>query len=409
MHFRGSQTFILAGLFAVCSAQSADWPQWRGPNRDGHSAETGLLQEWPKDGPTLLWKTNGLGGGYSSVAVVKDRIYTLGDGEESSSLHALDSSGKHLWMAKLGRIGGGGGYPGPRCTPTVDEGRIYAMGQFGDLICVEADSGKELWRKNMKKDFTGQGGGWGYTESPLIDGEQLICTPGGREGTLVALNKKNGELIWRTKDWKDDAQYSSPIIAEIGGVRQYIQLTGVSVAGIDAKEGSVLWRAARRGSTAIIPTPIYHDNHVYVTSGYRIGCNLFKVTPGKPFTVEQVYANHNMEDHHGGVILQGDHIYGHSDSKGWICQDFKTGEVVWSTNKVGKGSITFADGHFYLRDESRGTVALIDATPDGYRERGRFVQPNRSDKNSWPHPVVANGRLYLRDQDLLLCYDLKKQ
>jgi len=391
------------------AAGAGDWPQFRGPNRDGHSGDKGLLDQWPSGGPRLVWKTNGLGGGYSSVSVANGRIYTMGDGADSSSVHALDLSGKHVWMAKLGKIGGGGGYPGPRCTPTVDGGMVYAMGQFGDLICVEAETGKEVWRKNMRKDFAGQGGGWGYTESPLIDGDRLLCTPGGRDGTMAALNKKTGEVIWRSTDWKDEAQYSSIIVEEIGGARQYIQLTGNSAAGVAAKDGKLLWRADRKGRTATIPTPIYHDNHVYVTSGYGVGCNLFKVTPGSEFSAEQVYANNVMVNHHGGVILHGDYLYGYSDGKGWVCQEFKTGKMVWSDKKLGKGSITYADGHFYLRDEgSQGTVALIEASPEAYKEKGRFPQPDRSEKNSWPHPVVTGGKLYLRDQDLLFCYDVKK-
>src|SRR4051812_2987839 len=283
---KGMVLLCLIGASASFGAAGVgDWPQFRGPNRDGHSGDKGLLDQWPSGGPRLVWKTNGLGGGYSSVSVANGRIYTMGDGADSSSVHALDLSGKHVWMAKLGKIGGGGGYPGPRCTPTVDGGMVYAMGQFGDLICVEAESGKEVWRKNMRKDFAGQGGGWGYTESPLIDGDRLLCTPGGRDGTMAALNKKTGEVIWRSTDWKDEAQYSSIIVEEIGGARQYIQLTGNSAAGVAAKDGKLLWRADRKGRTATIPTPIYHDNHVYVTSGYGVGCNLFKVTPGPEFSV----------------------------------------------------------------------------------------------------------------------------
>ena len=401
----------IASLSAAITLTAGDWPQWRGPNRDGHSSDTGLLHEWPAAGPPLLWKTNGIGAGYSSVAVVNGKIFTLGDGPDSSFVHALDAGGNHVWQAKLGRIGGGNGYPGPRCTPTVDGDLVYALGQHGDLVCVAAATGKELWRKNLRKDFGGASGGWGYTESPLVDGDKMICTPGGKDGMMVALNKKTGELLWRTKDWKDETQYSSAIIAEIGGVLQYIQLTGGSVAGVAASDGKLLWRAQRRGNTATVPTPIFHDNHVYVTSGYGVGCNLFKVTPGAEFTAEQVYANNTMVNHHGGVILVGDYLYGFSDhNRVWICQEFKTGKMVWSNKGVGKGSITFADGDFYIRSEDgNGTVALIDASPDGYKEKGRFGQPNRSKERSWPHPVVANGKLYLRDQDILLCYDLQSK
>jgi outer membrane protein assembly factor BamB len=387
-----------------------DWPQWRGPQRDGHSADKGLLNALPPGGPPLVWKTNGIGHGYSSVAVVDGKIFTMGDGPGSSFAHALALNGNHLWMAKVGNVGGGGGYPGPRCTPAVDGGRVYVLGQHGDLVCVDADAGTEVWRKNLGKDFNGKVGGWGYSESPLVDGDKVLCTPGGPDGAMVALNKKTGETLWRSTDYTDSAQYSSIIVEEIGGVRQYIQLTGASVAGISAKDGKLLWRAPRKGNTATIPTPVFHDNCVYVTSGYGVGCKLFTITPGAEFKVEPVYTNTVMVNHHGGVILAGEHLYGYSDGKGWVCQEFKTGKMLWRHKGVGKGSITYADGHFYLRSEDgSGTVALIEASPESYRERGRFDQPDRSDKNSWPHPVIAGGRLYLRDQDLLLCYDVQNK
>jgi outer membrane protein assembly factor BamB len=402
--YQSAIAFVLAGALSA-----ADSPQWRGPKRDGQSPETDLLQHWPAAGPSLLWKTNGLGGGFSSVSVAADRIFTMGDRTDSAFVHALDLRGKPLWSAKVGKPGGGGGYPGPRCTPTVDGALVYALGQHGDLVCVESATGKEVWRKNLRKDFGGEVGGWGYSESPLVDREQLICTPGGGQGTLVALNKKTGAKTWQSHQWMDPAEYASPIVAEVGGKRQYIQLTGESVGGVAANSGKVLWRVSRRGSTAIIPTPIFHQDHVYVTSGYSVGCNLFAIRPaGDAFKAEEVYHNKVMVNHHGGVILVGEHLYGYSDGKGWVCQDFKSGEMVWSDKSLGKGSIAYADGRLYLRSEgSKGTVALIEANPAGYKEHGRFDQPDRTEKESWPHPVIANGRLYLRDQDLLLCYDIK--
>ena len=228
---------------------------------------------------------------------------------------------------------------------------------------------------------------------------------------MVALEKTTGAVVWRSKAFTDRAHYASVIEAEIGGVRQYIQLTSASVAGIEATDGRLLWRALRRGQTAVIPTPIYHDGFVYVTSGYGVGCNLFKIVANSgKFGAEQVYANKVMANHHGGVIRIGDFLYGHSDGKGWTCQDFKTGEAKWQEKeKLGKGSLVYADGRLYLRLESgRGTVALIEASPQGYKEHGRFDQPDRSSEHSWPHPVVAGGRLYLRDQDVLLCYDVRQ-
>ncbi len=399
---------ILLGLAISFAAAAADWPQWRGPNRDGHSPETNLLDEWPAGGPPLAWKTNGLGAGYSSVSVAGQRIFTMGDRPDSSFVHAFDLAGKPLWSTKIGKPGGGGGYAGPRCTPTADGAFVYALGQYGDLVCVEAGTGKEVWRKNLMKDFGGQVGDWGYSESPLVDGDRLVCTPGGKQGTLLALDKKTGAKTWQCAEFIDRAEYSSPMVAEIGGKRQYIQLTGESVAGVAAENGKLLWRTARKGSTAVIPTPIIHGDHVYVTSGYGIGCNLFKITTrGASFKAEEVYSNKVMNNHHGGAVLVGEHVYGYSDGKGWVCQNFRSGEMVWSDKKLGKGSIIFADNHLILRSEgSKGTVVLIAASPNGYEEKGRFDQPARSGKESWPHPVIAGGKLYLRDQDLLLCYRL---
>jgi outer membrane protein assembly factor BamB len=370
------------------------------------------LDKWPSGGPPLAWKAKGLGGGFSSVSIAGGRIFTMGEGTDSSFVLALDvNGGKHLWTAKLGRPGGGGGYPGPRCTPTVDGNLLYALDQHGDLICLEASSGKEQWRKSLSRDFGGSAPNWGYTESPLVDGDKLLCTPGGSKGAIVALDKTSGAVLWRSKDFTDAAAYASIITAEIGGVRQGLQLTGASVAGVDLTDGRLLWRAPRRGQTAVITTPIFHDHHVYVTSSYGVGCDLFKVDArDQTFKAEQVYANKIMDNHHGGVVRVGEHLYGYSDRNGWVCQDFKTGKMIWNEKKLGKGSLAYADGHFYLRsEESLGTVALIEATPNGYQEKGRFNQPDRSSESSWPHPVIASGKLYLRDQDVLLCYDVKRK
>ena len=289
---------------------------------------------------------------------------------------------------------------------------LYTLGGSGILVCLDTVTGVERWRKNFKEEFGGRMmSGWGFSESLMVDGDKLICTPGGKKGAVVALNKTTGAVLWQTRDFTDEAAYASTIVAEIGGVRQYIQLTGESLVGIGANDGRLLWKAARKGSIAVVPTPIYHDNHVYVTSGYGVGCNLFKVThEGSQFKAQEVYANKDVQNHHGGVILIGEHIYGHSDSKGWVCQEFKTGKIVWQNRGMGKGSLVYADGHLYLRSEGgKGVVALVEATPESYKETSRFDQPDRSNRNSWPHPVIANGKLYLRDQASLLCYDVKKR
>jgi outer membrane protein assembly factor BamB len=250
-------------------AASSEWSQWRGPNRDGLSTETALLKEWPKDGPPLLWKTTGLGAGFSGVSVAGQRIFTMGDQTDANHVLSLNrADGKLLWSTKLGKAGapGWGGFNGPRATPSVDGDLVFALGQFGEVICVNAADGKEVWRKHLTTDFGGPLMEWGFSESPLVDGDNVLFTPGGPKGTIVALNKKNGDLIWQSKDWTDDAQYSSIIVAEIDGVRQYVQLTDKSIAGVAPKDGKVLWKAVRKGSTAVIPTPICADGYVYTTS-----------------------------------------------------------------------------------------------------------------------------------------------
>lgn len=404
-------SIALMTLAALAPLAAGDWPWWRGPKRDGCSTDQGLLTEWPAGGPPLAWKATGCGVGYSSVSVVGDRLFTMGDGPDGSHVQAIAvKTGRLAWMSGL--VGKGGGDPaGTRSTPSVDGRCVYALGQYGDLVCLEAATGREFWRRSLTRDFGGSCPGWLYAESPLVDRDKVMVTPGGPRGAIVALNKQTGALIWQSAEFKDPAHYSSLIATEIDGVRQYIQLTAESVAGVAADNGKLLWRANCHGETAVVPTPICADHQVYVTSGYDVGCHAFGIAgDAAGFKAEALYANKEMVNHHGGVVLLAGCLYGHSESKGWVCQDFKTGAVVWSHHGVGKGSLCYADGHLYLRSEGgRGTVALIEASPGAYVEKGRFDQPDRSDKNSWAHPVVANGRLYLRDQDVLLCYDVKRR
>ena len=396
---------------------SADWPQWRGAKRDGISTETGLLERWPEEGPPLAWKATEVGTGHSSVSVAGGRVYTMGDGPDGSYVHALDEqSGKHLWSTKLGKAGGGEdrdpNRTGARCTPTVDGNNLFVLGQYGELACLTTD-GKEVWRADLVGDYGGRVNRWAYAESPLVDGEKVIVTPGGAKGTMLALDKSSGKPLWQSKGWTEAAHYSSPIVATIGGVRQYVQQTEKSVAGVAADDGRLLWKADRpEGRVAVIPTPIEKDGLVYVAAGYGVGCHGFKVTPpaagGGKFSVEQVYASKDMKNHHGGVILFGEHVYGTNDPGILTCMEFKTGKVAWSDRSVGKGAIVIADGRIYLRGEqSPGRVALVEATPEAYKEVSTFTPPDASGRSTWPHPVVANGKLYLRDQDVLLCYDVK--
>jgi len=400
--------------------KGADWPQWRGPNRTDVSTETGLLKSWPKDGPPLVWTFTNAGVGYSGPAIVGDRLFTLGARGETEYVFALDTrTGKELWATKVGPMFSEKRGDGPRCTPTIDGDRLYALGAKGDLVCLETESGKPVWKINLQKDLGGKVmSSWGYTESPLVDVNKVICTPGGAQGTLAAFDKNTGKVLWRSIGLKELASYSSMVLAEIGGVQQYVQVTATGAAGVAAADGRLLWKYVKDGfRVAVIPTPIVRDNYVYITSGYGAGCELIKLTPDqKGFKAEKVYANKNMVNHHGGVILVGDDLFGYSESeRAWVCQDFKTGGIVWEEKqKLKKGSETFADGHFYCYSEDDGTVVLVEASPDGWKESGRFKIPQESnlrkpDGRFWTHPVIANGHLYLRDQDLIFCFDVRER
>lgn len=404
---------LLSIAAAAASIQAAPWPQWLGPHRDGLCQETGLLQEWPDGGPPLVWKTTGLGGGYTTPSFAHGLIYGMGYVEGDEVVWALDEeTGRTEWQTRTAAAFTDMGYnEGPRCTPTVDGDLVFTLGAGGNLACLDAHTGKLLWQQDLKKDFGGKMmSKWGYSESPLVDGDQVVCTPGGSKGSVAAFNKRTGKLIWQSADVTDDASYASLVIAEFGGIRQYVALSNASVYGVAAEDGALLWRAPRKGRTAVVPTPIISGNRVYVTSGYGVGCHCFEIThaAGK-FSARQLYANKTMVNHHGGVVLVDGHLYGYSDGKGWVCQDLETGKMVWNEKeKLGKGAILYADGRLYLRYEgSRGTLALIECSPDGYVEKGRFDQPDRAKQRSWPHPVIHNGRLYVRDQGLLLAYDVK--
>jgi outer membrane protein assembly factor BamB len=423
-----TQSLLLCAV-SMCvltlSARADDWPQFRGPHRDDISHETGLLKTWPADGPPLLWTYTGTGVGYSGPSIVGDHLFIMGGRGDTTYLIALNvQSGKEVWSTKVGPVFNDSGVSqwgiGPRGTPTVDGDRVYALSANGDLVCVERATGKLDWHINLKlkSDLGGQMmTGWGYAESPLVDGEKLVCSPGGSRGTLAALDKKTGKVLWRSKELTDPASYASIVISEAGGVRQYVQMTGDGVVGVAAKDGQLLWRSPLgKNPTAVIPTPLVHEDYVYVTSGYSAGGGLLRLTGthGK-VDPEEVWANKEMQNKHGGVVLVDQHVYGYTEKgrHSWICQDFKTGKVVWSqSRKLSRGSLTCAEGRLYCYGEEDGTVVLINASPDGWQEHGRFKIPKESSLHEpqshiWTHPVIANGRLYLRDQDLLFCYDLK--
>lgn len=407
---------LLAGPEGTLSSQSskaaaidAEWPQYRGPKRDGLSPDKGLLKQWPAGGPPLAWKATGIGGGYSSVVVASNRIYTLGDVENSCRLLALNAAdGKILWSTVLGPAGGHNDYPGPRSTPATDGTLVFALTQHGDLACVQAATGRLVWKVNLENQFGGRMmSGWRWSESPLLDGNLVVVTPGGSRGTVLALNKTTGTAIWQSAQLKDSAAYSSLVPVDWANIRQYIVFTDKSVAGVAARNGQLLWRADRLGETAVVPTPVAKEGVVFVTSGYNVGCNAFQVGfAGGRFTVRELYSGKQMRNHHGGVVLVGDYVYGFDEGV-LKCIELKTGREVWADRSVGKGAVAYADGHLYCRSEN-GPIALVEATPEAYREKGRFDQPDRSRRQAWPHPVVFGGRLYIRDQDVLLCFDVRE-
>ncbi|MCH7688149.1 MAG: PQQ-like beta-propeller repeat protein [Planctomycetes bacterium] len=422
------QKLILNGLIVSVSVVSTvvfaaapetsnkDWPSWRGPNRDGISTETGLLKQWPKSGPPLLWRTEGLGSGYSSIAVSNGRIFTMGRRRGAAYLIALNlSDGKELWAT---RVGGGT----PNCTPTVDGNLAFALGLQGDLLCVEVSTGRELWRKNYGRDFGGKMmSGWGFSESPLVDGDRLICTPGSEDAVIVALDKKTGDLIWKAAAPKigsrgrKGAAYSSLVISTGGGIKQYVQLVGRGLISVAADDGRVLWSYNRvANGTANIPTPIVSGDYVFSSTGYGAGACLLKLSrDGNRVNAEEQYflSGKTLQNHHGGMVLIGNHVYcGHRHGQGFpICVELKTGRIKWGGNFRGPGNgsaaILYADGHLYFRYEN-GVMALIEANPNMYRLKGSFKIASNNG-SSWPHPVIAGGKLYLRDQGTLLCYNIK--
>jgi len=407
---------LLASLFASI-LRADDWPQWRGPHRDGISKEKDLLKQWPKDGPQMLWQRKDLGSGYSTPAVVGDHVFLMSNqGMENESVQALSAKdGKQIWSTRLGKVGPNEGpqYPAARSTPTVEGQVLYALGSDGDLACVESASGKIRWQKNLRSDFDGKPGKWAYSESVLIDGDALVCTPGGSSATIVALNKKTGEVIWKSAvPGGDQAAYASIVISHAGGVKQYVQFVEKGVIGVDAKTGKFLWRYAKtsEGSPANIPTPIVDKDYVYTATG-RGGGGLIKLkSAGGAFETEQVYFSPKLPTAIGGAVKLGDYLYG-TTGQGLLCAEFLTANVKWQERAVGAGSVCFADGHLYVHGEN-GNVALVEASPEFYREKARFTPsdaPDRGQSKAWTYPVVANGRLYIRDLSSLWCYDVKQK
>jgi outer membrane protein assembly factor BamB len=393
-------------ICSVAAMNAADWPQWQGPDRTGISKETGLLKQWPSNGPAVVWSAGGLGNGYGSMAVAGERVFVQGTRSGNSIVVALNrADGKEVWSKALGRAGEDSRGSGPRGTPTVDGDRVYVLSENGDLICVKTD-GSEVWKRNILADFSGRQLNWLISESPLVDGAHLIVSPGGPGAGMAKLDKMTGKTVWTSKELSDPARYSSAIVANIGGVRTYLTFTAAAGVGVRASDGKLMFRYDRAANrTANITTPIFHDNKVFFTSAYNTGGGLVALSAqNEVVSASEVYFTHEMKNHHGGVVLVDGYLYGYNDSI-LTCLEFATGKMMWRDRSVGKGSVAFADGHLYLQGENN-VVGLAEATPAGYKEKGRFTIADKG-LPSWAHPVISGGRLYIRNQDSIVAYDIK--
>jgi outer membrane protein assembly factor BamB len=391
----------------VMMATAADWPQWRGPQRDGISRETGLLDAWPSGGPRQIWQTKGLGQGYAGIAIAQGRLFTQGQRPEGQFVLALDiATGKKLWETPTGPAYAQDRGAGPRGTPTLDGDRLYAMAGEGTLVSLDAQTGKVIWKMNVADKFGGQVPHWGYSESPLVDGSNLIVTPGGPGAAVVALNKKTGDVVWKSQS--DPAAYSSAVIGEVGGIRQIIAVTADAVLGLRANNGALLWKYEKASNkVANIATPIFQNGSVFLSSDYGTGCALLKLTAqGDAVNASEVYFSKEMQNHYSTSVAVDGSVYGFSNAI-LTAMNLQTGQVAWRDRSVGKGSVAYADGKLYLLSED-GVVGLAEATPAAYKEKSRFQIP-RGDFPTWTPPVISGGRLYLREQDNLYSFDIKNK
>ena len=407
---RSMRILMLAVVASCALAQQAvgqdvaNWPQWRGPNRDGISKETGLLKQWPAEGPPLVWKATGAGGGYSSFSIANGKLYTMGLRGDREFVIAFDvATGKEAWATANGSAFRNDRGDGPRGTPTVDGDRLYALGGSGDLSALDARTGKIIWTKNILREFGAANIEWGISESPLVLGDKLLVNAGGPGASIVALNKSDGSLIWKSQS--DKAGYSSAIPLNVNGLTQVVFFTAQRAVGLDAKDGRLLWEYARpANNVANAATPIARANRVFISSDYGTGGGVVEIKPDNK--AQEVWFSRDMKNHHSSSVLVGDYLYGFSSSV-LTAMKFDTGEIAWRDRSVGKGSLVYADGNLYCLSEN-GVVGLVEATPTGYKEKGRF-RIKQDSLPTWTHPVVAGGRLYLRDQDTIYAYDVRQK
>ena len=402
----GCLILMLTGA-AGQSSPGLDWPQWRGPERNGISRETGLATQWPPSGPPVVWSASNVGAGYGSMAVSGARVFVQGLRKNESVVTSLNrADGKVVWTRAIGTSQDNDRGPGPRGTPTVDGDRLYVLTENGDLAALRAQDGSVLWQRNILRDFGARNIPWLISESPLIDGNNVIVTPGGRNAGMAALDKMTGKTVWVAKELSDEAGYASPIVADVQGVRAIMTLTAEAGVGVRASDGKLLWRYQPvANGTANITTPVVQDNKVFYTSSYGTGGALLTLGARNGLlTAQEIYFTREMQNHHGGVIVLNGYLYGFHNSI-LTCLEFATGKQIWRDRSVGKGALTYADRHFYVLSEDY-VVGLVEATPSGYREKSRFKIADQG-WPSWAHPVVSGGRLYIRNQGIVNAYDVR--
>ncbi len=412
------QRFIAAAfaLPAVMSAAAAimaaeepcQWPRFHGSDLTNRSPATGLLKTWPEEGPRLVWRAGNMGHGYSSVTLAGGLIYTTGNIDDATVITALTLDGKVAW-----KVPNGPAYkrshPGARSTPTLDNGRLYHENADGDLVCLDAKTGRRRWHVNILEAFDGRNIRWGLAESVLIDGDHVIAVPGGTEVGLVALDKQTGTTVWTCRTTEARPGYATPIAFEYGGIRHIVTFMASCLVGVNAKTGRLLWRVpypAKYDENIVMP--LFHNGHVFCTSRTS-GSRLYRLkVKGQACSVEKVWADQPFEVHHEGVLLLDGHLYGCAMSRRpghWMCLDFAAGTRRWADRGIGRASITWADGRIYAVSHT-GTVALVDPSPAAYRLVSRFELPSGGRGPVWAHPVVCGGRLYLRHDETLFCYDV---
>jgi len=408
--------FVLILIIATAPVSAGDWPGFHGPDRDNKSRDKGLLKAWPEGGPPRIWETRGIGQGYSTVAIVDGRIYVTGAIGDDCVITALDMDGKKVWTRKNGRAWNRS-YPGTRSTPTVAAGLLYHLSGIGNLVCLEADRGDVVWSRDIMKEFGGRNITWGLAESPLVFGDKVICTPGGKHVGMVALNRKTGEVVWRCTGVGDRPGYASPILVDYQGLQQVVTVMSESVVGVRASDGKLLWRYPHKVyADENITTPLFHDGFVIVSGCGRRGTTALQLrVSGDKCSVREHWRNRTLDNKQGGIILVDGKIYGYAESqnrsKPWMCIDFTSGDTIFqsapleSSYKYRNGCLTYADGMFYLFSDD-GKMALARPTPTGFEVTGRLRIENPGERPTWAHPVVHGGRLYLRYGDRLAAYDI---